>query len=336
LCGAIAGVFVLSAQPATAAEPITLKLADSLPATHYISVEAAQYFMDRATELSGEKIKFEYYPAQQLGKTKDLLRLTQSGVTDIGYLPVGSMPDQLPLSGVGGLPGLYNSACQGSYGISELTREGFLAEAEYKPAGVRVLFGIALVPYKALTSEKKIDSLDDISGVKLRTSSSAQDETVRALGGVPVRIPAPELYQAMTRGTVDGFLLPFASAKSYDLHTTETTKYAFTGISFGSATAVWTISESKWNQLPADVQKALLEAGQQAEKHFCEYLDAGEANFRKLIEEGGVEVSSVSGAAVTDWQNKFAGIKADWAGKLDAAGKPGSKTLEAAQKAFDR
>jgi TRAP-type C4-dicarboxylate transport system substrate-binding protein len=68
-------------------------------------VQGGKFFMDRATALSNGRIKFEWYPAEQLGKAKDLLALVQTGVADMADVVPGYVPDKLPLSGVAELPG---------------------------------------------------------------------------------------------------------------------------------------------------------------------------------------------------------------------------------------
>jgi TRAP-type C4-dicarboxylate transport system substrate-binding protein len=332
----VLGLAVLSAAvlplPAGAQETITLKLAETSPSTHYIAEQATQFFMSKAEELSNGRIKFEYYPAQQLGKAQDMIRIAQSGVTDISYVPVGQLADQLPLSGVGGLPGMYDSACQGAEAISKMSREGILADKEFGPAGVKVLFGLSIASYKAMTKQE-VKAIEDFSGLKIRTASSAQDETIREFGGVAVRMPAPELYESMSRGTVDGFLFPFASAKAYDLDTPSTTPYALDGVTFGSATAVFVMSEDRWNELPADVQDILLQAGQAAERNLCEFADREEATFREAIDAAGVKITTVPPAERADWQSHFETIWTNWAKTLDDAGRPGTETLEALKSA---
>ena len=74
----------LAVQP-VAAQEIELRAADSLPTGHYIAKALIEPFMERVSERTG-KTEFAYFPAQQLGKAKDLLSLTQTGVTDIGYV----------------------------------------------------------------------------------------------------------------------------------------------------------------------------------------------------------------------------------------------------------
>ena len=70
------------------AQTVTLRVADSFPVGHFIPKGATLPFMDEVTKRSGGRVKFEYFPAQQLGKAADLLNLTQSGVADIGYVGV--------------------------------------------------------------------------------------------------------------------------------------------------------------------------------------------------------------------------------------------------------
>ncbi len=90
--------------PAASAQEITLRAADSFPSGHYIGANLIQVFMDTVSEKTGGKVAFEYFPAQQLGKSADMLSLTQSGVTDIGYVGPSYVSDKMPLSSVGELP----------------------------------------------------------------------------------------------------------------------------------------------------------------------------------------------------------------------------------------
>jgi hypothetical protein len=46
-----------------------------------------------------------HYPAQQLGKATDMLKLTQTGVADIGYVAPAYASDKMPVSEVAILPG---------------------------------------------------------------------------------------------------------------------------------------------------------------------------------------------------------------------------------------
>ena len=55
-------------------------------------------------------------------------------------------------------------------------------------------------------SSKKLISLADIKGQKIRVTSPEQSEFIRRLGGIPVTIGAPQVPSALDRGVVDGVL----------------------------------------------------------------------------------------------------------------------------------
>lgn len=105
IAAAAALVLAGSAGSAFADDTITIKFAMAVPPTHFTAVAGGKFFMDRATELSKGRIKFEWYPAEQLGKAKDMLALVQTGVADMADVVPGYVPDKLPLSGVAELPG---------------------------------------------------------------------------------------------------------------------------------------------------------------------------------------------------------------------------------------
>src|SRR5690606_34681662 len=133
------------------------------------------------------------------------------------------------------------------------------------------MFTLVLPPYQVFTGGKPLTNVKSIEGLKLRTAGGAMDATVRKFGGVPVRMAAPELYESLSRGTVDGMLFPYASLISYDLP--GITKYGTTGENFGSAVLTYVISENRWKKLSPEAQKAMAEAGQKTTERACSMTD---------------------------------------------------------------
>jgi hypothetical protein len=105
-----------------------------------------------------------------------------------------------------------------------------LAQKEYAPNGVRVLFSFVLAPYQMATKQK-FGSLREVEGLKLRAIGAAQEVTLKKLKIVPVRMPSPEVHESMSRGTIDGAIFPYSSMLSYDLPV----KYVTEGENFGTA-----------------------------------------------------------------------------------------------------
>ena len=215
-----------------------LRVADALPVGHYISEYAAKFWMQEVTSRTNGSVQFEYYPAEQLGKAKDMLSLAQSGVADIAYVATSYISDKLPLSSVAELPGSFSTSCEGTLAYWKLAiGDGIIAKRDFEPNGVRVLFALSLPPYQLLTAKRKFDSISSAKGLKIRIpGGAALDAMVGALKAVPVRISSPELHESLSRGTIDGLLFPYGSSITYDL--VSLLKYSTIGENFGSAVIV--------------------------------------------------------------------------------------------------
>ena len=319
------------AAAALAASPVAaqtkLKVADSFPAGHYVSVHAAKKFMDEAARLSGGKLQFDYFPTEQLGKAKDMLQLTVSGVTDIAYVAPSYVSDKLPLSAVGELPGMFGSSCEGTAAIWRLMKDGVLNQKEFAPNGVKPLMAFALAPYQVSTRSAPLAKLDDLKGLKIRGAGGAMDLTLRTLGAVPVRMAAPEIRESLMRGTIDGSVGPHGSAKPYGLDTTF--KHSTAGASFGGFVFTYSISLKKWNELAPDLQKALAAAGDATTKSFCATADQQEQAALKAMEAAGMKAWRLSAAEKNELSKRLAPVHDDWASRLEERKLAGKDVLQA-------
>ena len=328
LMGLSAAMLFCVSQP-SAAEPLKLRVADSFPVNHWISVNITKYMLQRVTELTNKQVEFEYYPAEQLGKAKDLLSLANSGVADITYVAPAFVGDKMPLSVVGELPLPTNTAssCPLTMAYWKIAQPGgVLDKSEFAPNGVRLLFTIVLPPYQ-LATRPKFTSIKDIGGMKVRTTGAPKELALKKLGAVPVQIPSPEINEAMTRGTVDGALMPIGSIPSYGLDTV--VKYFTVGENFGSFVANYVISEKRWKTLPPNVQKAFTDLGPELSKRACEFADREEEGNVKKLEQAGASIVKLPAADKAVLSEMQGSVGQSWAEGLDRRGKPGSTILKA-------
>lgn len=310
-----------------AQEKITLRVADSFPAVgHYFAEPGAKYFMQAVTAATNGQVEFQHYPAQQLGKAKDLLALTISGVTDIGSVMPSYAPDKMQLSAVGELPGIFRTSCQGTLAYWNLAKDGILSKAEFQPNGIRVLFALVAAPYQALMTQK-IQSVKDLEGKKMRTLGSAVDLAMRNMKAIPIRMAAPEIHESLSRGTLDGTLISYGAAMSYSLG--PLAKSVTTGRGFGSAVLTYAISEKRWKTLPANVQQAMIKAGDEATRRTCEKMDQDTTADLGKLEKLGVGVVSFSPAEDKQLEAVFADVHKVWASELDGRKRPGTDVLKA-------
>lgn len=274
------------ATPATAQDrKLLLRVADQFPQGHFMLRYAIKPWMEQVTKATGGEVQFEHYPGEQLGKAKDFLSLVQSGVADIVLL----------------------------------------AQKEYAPNGVRALFSTMYPPYQLVSAKRKIDTPKHVEGMKLRVLSRAMDLAVTKLKGVGVRMTSPEIFEAMSRGTIDGAILSYGVAANYNVPT----RYVTMGESFGSAAMLFVIGESRWAKLPEHVRKAMTEAGEMANRNVCAEIDKEEASELENLKKKGVTAVRWSASDRTEVESMLLSVANEWAVEMDKRGKPGSETLKA-------
>ncbi|MBL8316979.1 MAG: TRAP transporter substrate-binding protein DctP [Burkholderiaceae bacterium] len=313
---------------AQAQTPIKLKIADSFPVGHYLPKYMIQPMIERLKgEPAAKDLVFEHYPAEQLGKAKDLLALTQSGVADIAYVAPGFVSDKMPLSVVAELPLAFTGSCKGTLAYWNLARPGgLISKKEFEPNGVRLLFTVVLPPYQIVT-RKPFAALKDLEGAKIRASGSAKELVLKKMKLTPVLIPTPEVYESLSRGTIDGVLFPFNSLVPYDIHKLSQTSTI--GENFGSFVANYVMSEKRWQSLPAGVQAALTKMSEEIVRSTCAQVERDEAGDIEKVKQAGMKMVTLSPADKAAAAAAMGEVAKEWADALDRRGRAGTEVLEA-------
>jgi len=104
-----------------------LKIADSFPIKHPFN-KVVNHFMEAAKKESNGRLDFQYFPAQQLGKLHDMLKIAQKGLADITYVGPTFFPGQLGLNTVATLPNCSIHSAQPSR--ARYTSKPFTGRAE--------------------------------------------------------------------------------------------------------------------------------------------------------------------------------------------------------------
>lgn len=305
-------------------EVITLKLADSVPITHVNAKVVAKFFVQRVNELTNGRVKVEYFGAEQLGKQKDLLNLNSQGIADITLLAPSYLSGQLPLNSLMILP-FYSNAVEGTEVYKRMIATGLLDE-EFKKYGIKPLFVHTTPPYDVVTTKKQIKSPNDLKGMKISASGGLYTKIAEKFGVIPVTLSSPELYESTQRGIVEGCFLSFPSVKSYKL--SELVKYLTYGASFGGYPVVYTVNEKKWQSLPEDIQKALIQAGEDTAKKAGEAWDQQAAEMVKEFEQQGLQIYKLLPEEKEQWKEPLKFVGEEWASDMEKKGLPGKKVYE--------
>jgi TRAP-type C4-dicarboxylate transport system substrate-binding protein len=321
VCSALIASTVL----AKAADPITLRVADSFPKGHYLVKLILEPWMEEVKKRTNGAVAFEHYPAQQLGKATDMLKLTQTGVADIGYVAPAYASDKMPVSEVAMLPGAFEHSCQGTLAYWKLARSGVIAEQDYVGNNIRLLLAMSLPQYRIFTVKQPVKDVADVTGLKLRSTGGAQDLTLRAIGSVPVRMAAPDAYESLSRGTMDGLLFPLESVVAYGVD--KLVKYSTDGLGFGSFIVSYSISETAWKKLSPEIQKAMVDVANEIVPSACQEVQKAEETTKKSMEATGVRFETLQPETRAKFKDLMKGVAKTWAEGLDSRGKRGSDAL---------
>ena len=125
-------------------------------------------------------------------------------------------------------------------------------DTAYGKRGILVL-GQYSYPFQVIWGKKKIASLSDIKGLKLRVTSVEQGEFIRDFGGVPLTMGSPDVAAALDRGVVDGALTA-SSGGGLTWHDLLKYRYAFP-TSFVNSTYV--VNKDAFEKLTPEQQQIL-------------------------------------------------------------------------------
>ena len=308
------------------AQSVTLRVADSFSEKHYVSTQLITPWIARVEELTDGDVAFEYYPAEALAKSKDLLDAGKNRIADIVYVAPLYVSDRLPLSSVVAMPGVAGNATQKSAAYQKLV-DDLLAEAEFAPEGMVPLIAVTVAGYEFNLSGPRIEDTQSIAGKKMRSSGGLQEKTVEALGGTAVQIAGPEVYAALQRGTVDGSITPLASVQPYAFD--EVLESITTNADLGTFPITYAINADVWDTLSDDAKAAMRTASLEVNASFGNFVDARTVTAEEELREKGLDLYELPEDILADFRAKSAPIADEWAKNLDDRGFPASRVLEA-------
>jgi len=314
------------------AQQVVLKVHHFLPATSNAQLNIIQPWCDKVARESGDKLKCQIYPSMQLGGTPaQLFDQARDGVADIVWtLPTYSAGRFLK-SEVFELPFFTRSATGSSRAFWQYVQ----ANAKDEYTGVKLLWlhtndGSSF----HLTNAKSIKSLEDLKGMKIRSATRLNSKMLAALGATPVQMPLPAVPEAMSKGVIDGAMVPWEGvpaaklqevAKSHLDVAAGQPKFANTIFSF-------VMNQAKYDSLPADLKKVIdNNSGIEASAFAGDKFDNVVVANHKLATDRGNVVSVLPAAELARWTKATADIDDQWVKEVSAKGGNGAALLENAR-----
>jgi len=276
--------------------------------------KAALLFAKLVTEKTNGEVEVQVFPANQLGKNRQMAESLKMGAQDlltmglggIGYINTNYMMMQVPY--VFRSQDHIRKVVAGDIG-KELKenmakRTGILMLAQDWDRMVRHIGGI-----------KPIRTLADLKGYKVRAGNLPPIAGFRALGASPVKIPLNEMYVALQQGVADGAELPIDYFYNYSIF--EVAKYLnLTYHTYG--TQFVGINLQRWKSLKSEHQKALQEATYEAGAYNNKLVAELEDGYLKKLKDGGMEfIQTDTKALQKALFGKIPEIAKNWPGTED-------------------
>lgn len=325
-----AATMALLGAPASAQE-VTLKVAHFWPPSALSHQKILLPWCDRIAAESANRMQCQIYPAMQLGGTPpQLYQQAQDGVADIVWTLPGYTAGRFPSVEAFELPFMTKKAEYASRALWEYAEKfGQKDFARVKPLAFHVhdegfVHGIA----------RPITQLADFKGLKMRAPTRLTNKMLAAFGASPVAMPLPSVTEAVSKGVIDGYVLPWEVIPAVKLH--ELTKYHSETDPAEPAlyTAVFVIAmnKAKYESLPADLKKVIdANSGADFSAQIGRVWDESAPAARQLAVDRGNQFNTIPAAELAAWRKIGDDIAAEWVKEMDDKGYPGQAMLDGAK-----
>ncbi|MFP5461062.1 MAG: TRAP transporter substrate-binding protein, partial [Gammaproteobacteria bacterium] len=186
---ALAAVLALAAGGPAWAGQVTLKFHTFMAPQSAVWKEMHTAWMDKVEKDSGGRIRFERYPAMQLGGgAPNLYDQVRDGVADVIWTLPGYTPGRFPRSEVFELPFMMTDPEATSRAYWEFVQ----AHAKEEFRDVRLIALHVHGPGAIHTRSRAVRSIGDLEGLKMRAPRRLTTRLLAALGATPVGMPVPQ------------------------------------------------------------------------------------------------------------------------------------------------
>ncbi len=319
-------------RPASAAE-VTLKLHHFLPPVSNVHRNLLEPWARAVEQDSEGRIRVEIYPSMQLGgRPPSLYEQARDGVVDIVWTLPGYTPGRFPRIEVFELPFMAPSGEVASQAVQTVYEEAFPDEFP----GVRVLCVHTHGPGSFHMRDHPVHRVSDLAGLKVRAPTRVINRTLEVLGAIPVGMPVPQVPEALSKGVIDGTVLPFEVTKALKVHELVHYHTMFRGDrGFYVATFLFAMNRDRYEALPDDLRAVIdRHSGLSLARDFGRAMDAGEAPGIEAARKRGNEFFIVEGELLGEWIRATDPVIDEWV--AHAQGFDGAALLAAARKAIAR
>ena len=285
-----------------------LTVSSWLPPTHTASM-AQKEWCDLLTDNTKGRIKCHILP-RGVTPAPGTYDAVKNGLADVSYTVHGYTPGRFVMTQMTELPFLGNSAETISVALSRVAgkRPEFAAEHQ----GVKVITLFSHGPGIVFNTKRAINKTEDLSGLKFRVGGGMVNDMSKALGMNVTLKPAPDSYELLSSGVMDGTLFPAESTESFRIDKIIKHATTFPGGLYNTS-FVFMMNQAKYDKLSPEDKKAVdAISGETAARIFGRGWDKVDRRAFALMQVNGVQVTKADAKFVADIKAKTAPLEQGW------------------------
>jgi len=313
------------------AQEVVLKLHHFLPPQATVQAQVFNPWCEKIGRESGGRIKCQIYPAMQLGGTPpQLFDQAKDGVADIVWTVPTYQAGRFLKSEVFELPFMAKNSETGSPALWDFVQKNSLDEFKGVKLLAMHLHDGSLLHFAG----KPVKTLEDLKGLKVRGPTRIGAKFLTALGAVPVQMPLPQVPESVSKGVIDGAMVPWEGVPPIKLQ--EIAKFhtdtAAGAPRMSNTIFVIAMNEAKYNSLPPDLRKVIdANSGLEWSKQIGKVFDGTTEPAKKLAAAAGGVFDTLTPAEYERWVKATDGVNKDWIGEAAAKGGNGEALLNDAR-----
>lgn len=336
---ALTAAVALSAGALTAqAADVTLKMHTFLPPQAPALSKFFTGWIESIEKASNGRMEVKLYGGMSLGgKPPALVDQVQDGFVDIIWTLPGYTPGRFPAISAFELPFMVTDAEQTSQALQAYYEQNEAVQKEF--ADMHPLFFWTHDRGVVYSKDEPYLTLADFEGKKIRNPSRPVGSALEAMGATPVGMPIPEMPQALSKGVIDGTVIPFEIVPALRVH--ELVDHAVEMQSEdgrGLYTSVFLLgmNKAKYESLDAELKKVIDDhSGMAWAQKGGEFFKNAENVGRKLIDEK-AQRHQMATAEVTKIQKATAGVATAWIEEMNGKGMDGAALVKSASDLLDQ
>jgi TRAP-type transport system periplasmic protein len=316
---------------------VTLKFHTFMAPQSNVWLTMHKAWMDKVEKDSGGRIKFEGYPAMQLGGTPvQLYDQARDGVADITWTLPGNTAGRFPRIEVFELPFMMTNAEATSKAYWEYVQT--VAQDEFKevvPLALQV-HGPGVIH----TVDKQIKTVADLKGLKMRAPTRQVTKLMGYLGATAVGMPLPGIPDALSKGTINGCVIPWEVVPSVKVH--ELTRFHAEfdpkGGALYTTTFVMGMNRAKYNSLPPDLKRVIDDNSGLATSAWLGKTQSGNDPIgrKSASDRPGNTIFTVDIAEAQQFRRASRLVEAEWVEDMKKRGFDGTKLLDSARSLIEK